>query len=96
MAKIKITNHAIQRYRERTTEDSIRNDRTNKRIREMIIASIIASERWPQFEELMKCGERKEYEFSVRIFDDWDYIATHKVIMVPTNKGKSYTIATYV
>jgi len=96
MAKIRITNHAVERYRERTSEDSIRKDRTDKRIREMIIASIIASDRWEQFEELMKCGQKKEYEFQIRIFDNWDYIATHKVVMVPSRKGRSYTVATYV
>lgn len=96
MAKISITNHAVERYKERTTEDSIRKDRTDKKIREMIKASIIASDRWPQFEELMKCGQKKEYEFKVRIFDDWDYVATHKVVMVPSYKGRSYTVTTYI
>lgn len=96
MAKIRITNHAIERYKERTTEDQLRNDRTDKKIREMIIASIIASDRWPQFEELMKCEQKKEYEFQVRIFDNWNYIATHKVVMVTDKKEKSYTVTTYI
>jgi hypothetical protein len=95
-SRIKISNHAVERYRERTIEDSLRKERTSKKIREMIEAAIIADDKWEHLKEQMKDGQKKEYQLNIRVFDDWDFIATHKAVLTPSRKGKSYTVVTFV
>lgn len=95
-AKISISNHAVERYRERMTKDALRKDRTAESIRKIIKDSIIACENWPQLEEQMKDGTKKEYQLRVRLFDGWDLLGVHRAVLTPSRKGRSYTVVTFV
>ncbi len=91
-----ISYHAIKRYRKRTVEDSLRKERSEKKIRAMIKTAITSHEKWPQLEALARLGLKPECTLEIQIKDNEQYIATHKVILVHSDKGRDYIVKTYI
>lgn len=96
--RIRISFHAIRRYRERTKKDHLRKKRTDEQIASIIINGITSHKSWPALEKLVEKGMNMAPKLNIDLYDsEGNYIGTHAVVLEKDrDRGRMYVVRTYI